>query len=77
MDYQVRLAFDNIENPDLEGYGVDHVAVTEGPGCKAIRMTSPNEFPSALYEAKQMMAEHRVPVVVECILERVTTTGPR
>lgn len=72
MDYQVQLAFDNINNPDLEGYGVDHVAVAEGLGCKAIRVTSPNEIQSAFDEAKRMMADHRVPVVVECILERVT-----
>ncbi|MBE9556280.1 MAG: glyoxylate carboligase [Proteobacteria bacterium] len=72
MDYQVQLAFDNINNPDLEGYGVDHVAVAEGLGCKAIRVTSPNEILPAFDEAKRMMADHRVPVVVECILERVT-----
>jgi tartronate-semialdehyde synthase len=72
MDYQVQLAFDNINNPDPEGYGVDHVAVAEGLGCKAIRVTSPNQFQAAFDEAKQMMAEHQVPVVVEFILERVT-----
>lgn len=35
-------------------------------------MTSPNEFRAAFDEAKRMMAEHQVPVVVEFILERVT-----
>ena len=74
MDFEVSLAFDNI-NMSLEdgaGYGVDHVAVAEGLGCKAIRVRSPNEFKSAFETAKSLMAEHRVPVVVEFILERVT-----
>ena len=72
MDFQVQLAFDNINNPELEGYGVDHVAVAEGLGCKAIRVRSPNEFQKAFAEARELMAEHQVPVVIEFILERVT-----
>ena len=72
MDFQVQLAFDNINNPELEGYGVDHVAVAEGLGCKAIRVRSPNEFQEAFAEARKLMAEHQVPVVIEFILERVT-----
>ena len=72
MDFQVQLAFDNINNPELEGYGVDHVAVAEGLGCKAIRVRSPNQFQEAFAEARKLMAEHRVPVVIEFILEKVT-----
>ena len=72
MDFQVQLAFDNINNPELEGYGVDHVAVAEGLGCKAIRVRSPNEFQGAFAEARKLIAEHRVPVVIEFILEKVT-----
>jgi len=34
MDYCVQLAFDNINAPEVEGYGVDHVKVAEGLGCK-------------------------------------------
>ena len=34
--------------------------------------STPTEILPALQEAKKMMAEHRVPVVVEIILERVT-----
>jgi tartronate-semialdehyde synthase len=41
MDYCVQLAFENINAPELNGYGVDHVAVVEGLGCKAIRVTNP------------------------------------
>ena len=72
MDYQVGLSFDNINAPDLEEYGVDHVAVAEGLGCKAIRVKSPNQFKEAFDQAKALMAEHRVPVVIEFILERIT-----
>ncbi len=76
MDFEVSLAFENINvGPDGEGiagYGVDHVAVAEGLGCKAIRVKSPNEFKDAFARAEALMAEHRVPVVLEFILERVT-----
>ncbi len=76
MDFEVSLAFDNINAaPDGDapaGYGVDHVAVAEGLGCKAIRVKSPNEFKDAFVRAQALMEEHRVPVVLEFILERVT-----
>ncbi len=72
MDYCVQLAFDNINAPELEGYGVDHVAVVEGLGCKAIRVTKPDDLQDAFKEAQALMLRHRVPVVVEIILERVT-----
>jgi tartronate-semialdehyde synthase len=72
MDYQVDLAFENINAPDLNGYGVDHVAVAEGLGCKAIRVRSPNEFQHAFAQARDWVRDYRVPVVVEVILERVT-----
>ena len=76
MDFEVSLAFDNINaGPDADavpGYGVDHVAVAEGLGCKAIRVKSPNEFKDAFARAQALMAEHQVPVVLEFILERVT-----
>jgi tartronate-semialdehyde synthase len=72
MDYCVQLGFDNLNSPELSGYGVDHVKVAEGMGCKAIRVFDPEEIAPALEQAKKLMAEHRVPVVVEIILERVT-----
>ncbi len=72
MDFQVGLAFENINAPDLNGYGVDHVAVAEGLGCKAIRVKSPNEFKAAFAQARAWLQEHQVPVVMEFILERVT-----
>src|SRR3954453_15662683 len=72
MDYCVQLSFDNINAPELNGYGVDHVKVAEGLGCKAIRVFDPEEILPALEQAKKMLVEYRVPVVVEVILERVT-----
>src|SRR5689334_1989880 len=72
MDYCVQLSFDNLNAPEVNGYGVDHVKVAEGLGCKALRVTEPAAIGPALEEAKKLMAEYRVPVVVEVILERVT-----
>jgi tartronate-semialdehyde synthase len=51
---------------------VDHVKVAEGLGCKAIRVLEPAALPDAFDEARKLMAEFRVPVVVEVILGRVT-----
>jgi tartronate-semialdehyde synthase len=75
MDYCVQLSFDNINAPEVNGYGVDHVKVAEGLGCKAIRVTEPDDILPALERAKKMLVEHRVPVVVEVILERVTNVS--
>ena len=72
MDYCVQLAFDNINSPELKGFGVDHLKVVEGLGCKAIRVTDPEDIESALLQAKAMAKTWRVPVMVEIILERVT-----
>jgi tartronate-semialdehyde synthase len=75
MDFEVSLSFENINmehDEALSGYGVDHVAVAEGLGCKAIRVRSPNEFKQAFADARALMTEHQVPVVIEFILEKVT-----
>ena len=72
MDYHVQLSFKNINAPELGVYGVDHVAVAEGLGCKAIRVTDPHQAQAAFATARQCMKEYQVPVVVEFILERVT-----
>ncbi|MGR2769244.1 glyoxylate carboligase [Photobacterium ganghwense] len=72
IDYCVQLAFENQNAPELNGYGVDHVTVVEGLGCKAIRVTDPDQLPTAFAEARELMNKHQVPVVVEVILERVT-----
>lgn len=75
MDYCVQLSFDNINAPELGGYGVDHVKVAEGLGCKALRVLDPADIAPALEQAKQLADEHRVPVIVEAILERVTNVS--
>jgi tartronate-semialdehyde synthase len=72
MDYCVQLAFENINAPEVNGYGVDHVAVAEGLGCKALRVFRPEDIKPALEKAQSMLSEFKVPVVVEVILERVT-----
>jgi tartronate-semialdehyde synthase len=75
MDYCVQLGFDNINTatdvPE-HGYGVDHVKVVEGLGCKAIRVHRPGQLAPAIAQAEAWMKEFQVPVVVEVILERVT-----
>ncbi len=75
MDYEVGLAFENINSPETGNIGVDHVQVAEGLGCKAIRVRTPSEFKGVFAEARRLMAEHRVPVVIEFILERVTNVS--
>jgi tartronate-semialdehyde synthase len=72
MDYCVQLAFENINAPEVEGYGVDHIAIVEGLGCKAIRVRKQEEIDPAIEQAGKWMAEFKVPVVIEIILERVT-----
>jgi len=78
MDYCVSLAFDNINAQETEqadipkGYGVDHRRVAEGLGCKAIQVVDPDDIAPALLRAQQLAAEHKVPVVVEIFLERIT-----
>jgi len=77
MDFEVSLAFENInsthpENSTANGYGVDHVKVAEGLGCRAIRVERPEDLPAAFAEAQSLIDQYQVPVVVEAILERVT-----
>jgi tartronate-semialdehyde synthase len=77
MDFGVQLGFDNINTQEGDdgapkGYGVDHVVVAEGLGCVGLRVTDPDEIAPTLRRAQQLAAEHKVPVVVEVVLERVT-----
>ena len=75
MDYCVQLGFENINTPPQEvthSYGVDHMKVVEGLGCKGIRVHKQEEIAPAIRQAEAWMAEFQVPVVIEIILERVT-----
>ena len=72
MDYEVGLAFENVNAPELGVYGVDHIKVAEGLGCKGIRVRDPNDAQAAFALARDWMKEFQVPVVVEFMLERVT-----
>ena len=46
--------------------------VVEGLGCKAIQVVEPQDIGPALERARQLAREHKVPVMVEVFLERVT-----
>jgi tartronate-semialdehyde synthase len=74
MDYCVQLGFENVNfnEEGAKGYGVDHVTVVEGLGCKAIRVFKPEDIIPAFEKARALMKQFSVPVVVEVILERVT-----
>jgi tartronate-semialdehyde synthase len=74
MDFCVQLGFENqnVTDPALQNYGVDHLKVIEGLGCKAVRVTDQEELQGALRQAQAMAREYRVPVVVEVMLEKVT-----
>src|SRR4051794_28421173 len=65
MDYAVQLSFENVNAPEIGSYGVDHIKVAEGFGCKALRVQRPDELLPSFEQAKKLMAEFRVPVVVE------------
>ena len=72
MDFAVQLSFENVNSPELGNAGVDHVKVVEGLGCKALRVYEPEGILPALEQAKALADKHRVPVLVEVMLERVT-----
>jgi tartronate-semialdehyde synthase len=72
MDYCVQLCYDNINTKEIGEYGMDHMKVVEGMGCKGIRVTRPEDMAPAFAEAAKLRDLHKVPVVVEVILERVT-----
>jgi len=72
MDFQIQLAFDNINSADNEGYGVDFVKVAEGFGCRATRVKEPGKIREAIEWAREESKKMSVPVVVEVITERKT-----
>ncbi len=72
MDYEVQLSFQNINSPELGEYGVDHVKVAEGLGCKALRVFDPEKIQETIQKARKLANEMSVPVIVEVITERVT-----
>jgi tartronate-semialdehyde synthase len=41
-------------------------------GCKAIQVVEPDDIGPALVRAQRLAHEHKVPVVVEIFLEKVT-----
>ena len=59
MDYCVQLSFENVNSPELGAFGVDHVKVAEGMGCKAIGVTEPETILPALEKAKTLTEDDR------------------
>jgi tartronate-semialdehyde synthase len=72
MDYEVQLAFENINAPEIGEYGVDHVKAAEAFGCRAVRVFEPEKIAGAIAWARRETETLRVPVIVEVITERVT-----
>lgn len=73
MEYCVQIGFENINTPTtadgLHAYGVDHVKLVEALGCKALRVTKPDEFAGAVWQAQAWIDSYSVPVVIEVMLE--------
>jgi tartronate-semialdehyde synthase len=72
MDFEVQLSFKNINSPEIGDYGVDHLKLAQGLGCKAIRVFDPELIQESIQAARKTAAELSVPVIVEVITERVT-----
>ena len=72
MDYEVQLSFENINCPEIGEYGVDHVKAAEAMGCKAFRVFDPQRISPTLRQARTLVGELKVPVIVEVITERQT-----
>jgi len=72
MDYEVQLAFENINAPEIGEYGVDHIKAAEAFGCRAVRVFEPKQIAAAIAWARRESATLRVPVIVEIITERAT-----
>jgi tartronate-semialdehyde synthase len=71
-DRKIALGFDNINSGEGGPPGVDHVKAAEAFGCRALRVTEPDQLGAALVSARELARESRVPVVLEVITERNT-----
>ena len=72
MDYHVQLSFDNVNAPETEGLRRRPRQGRRGPGLQGDPGVRSRGAADAFEQARKLMAEFRVPVVVEVILERVT-----
>lgn len=72
MDYEVQLASENINAPEIGEYGVDHVKAADAFGCRAVRVFEPEKIADAIAWARSESETLRVSVIVEVITERVT-----
>ena len=75
MDYCVQLGFDNINSPELDGYGVDHQKrssrdwAASTSACTGKKQIEPAIRHGAWLDGSNSSS---VPVVIEVMLERVT-----
>ena len=72
MDFEVQIGFENVNAPEIDAYGVDHVKAVEAMGGIARRVFTPGEIAPALAWAREEAERRRLPVVVEVITEKVT-----
>ncbi len=72
MDFEVQLGFENVNAPEIDAYGVDHVKAVEAMGGIARRIFEPGEIAPAFAWARAEAERRRLPVVVEVVTEKVT-----
>lgn len=72
MKFEVQLSFENINCPEVGGYGVDHVKAAEALGCRAVRVFEPGKIADAISWARAEARSQSVPAIVEVITERET-----
>ena len=75
MDYCVQLSFDNINARRSTATASTTSRWPKALAARRSGSSSPTQILPALEQAKKLLVEHRVPVVVEVILERVTNVS--
>lgn len=65
MNFGVSLAYDH-----AEASGMDHVAVVEAMGAKGKRVVRPDEISEALEWGRTIVAEERLPVLIEIMIQQ-------
>ena len=75
MDYCVQLSFDNINAPRSTATASTTSRWPRAWAARRSGSSNPTRSCPALEQAKKLLVEHRVPVVVEVILERVTNVS--
>jgi tartronate-semialdehyde synthase len=75
LNYDINYAVDlSYDGPDSD-YGIDNVAVMEAMGAVGRRVTEPGDIRAALDWAVRASEQHRVPALVEIMMERETNAA--